>query len=136
MNTFRLVLRDTIRLERIENVCSFTGEDASGSFGILANHARLMTRLVFGLARFKVANANWQYLAMPGAMLYFADNELTLNTRRYLRSDNYEDISRNLSEILTREEHNLVEMKRNLHRIEENMLRYMMEVETRGLTHE
>ena len=136
MNTFSLVLRDTIHFDRIENVCSFTGEDTSGSFGILANHARLMTRLVFGLARFKLLNGTWQYLAMPGAMLYFADNELTLNTRRYLRGDNYDDISRNLSEILTREEHNLVEMKRNLHRIEENMLRYMMEVETRGLPYE
>ena len=131
MNTFRLILRDSVQTERIDNVCSFTGEDSSGSFGILANHTRLMTRLVFGLARFRLLNGTWQYLAMPGAMLYFTDNELILNTRRYLRSDNYQDISRRLSEILTTEEQNLQDMKRNLHRIEENILRYMMEVETR-----
>lgn len=132
MKTFRLVLRDPIRYEAIDNVSSFIGEDASGSFGILANHARLMTRLVFGLARFKVINGSWQYLAMPGGMLYFTGNELTLNCRRWIRGDNYEDISNNLSQILDTEEQNLLEMKRNLHRIEENILRYMMEVEKRA----
>ena len=131
MNTFRLVLRDPVRYESIDNVCSFIGEDESGSFGILANHGRLMTRLVFGLARYKVLNENWQFLAMPGAMLYFSDNKLSLNTRRWLKGDNFEDISGNLSEILMEEELSLKEMKRNLHRIEENILRYMMEVESR-----
>ena len=136
MQTFQLILRDPVHCENIDNVCSFIGEDATGGFGILANHARLMTRLVFGLARFKVSDGAWQYLAMPGAMLYFADNELTLNTRRWLKGDNYEDISRNLSEILMEEEHNLQEMKRNLHRIEENVLRYMMEIESGRLDYE
>jgi len=132
MNSFRLVLKDPIHYETIDNVYSFIGEDASGSFGILANHARMMTRLIFGLARFKVINGPWQYLAMPGGMLYFKGNELTLNCRRWLRGDNYEDISNNLSQILEMEELNLQEMKRNLHRIEENILRYMMEVERRA----
>ena len=131
MHTFRLVLRDPVRYESIDNVCSFIGEDDTGSFGIFANHARIMTRLIFGLARFKLLDGDWQYLAMPGAMLYFTGNELTLNTRRWLRADKFEDISRNLSEILEEEEHNLKEMKHNLHRIEENILRYMMEVESR-----
>ena len=132
MDTFRLTLRDSVQTEHLENVCSFIGEDPSGSFGILANHTRLMTRLVFGLARFRLSDGTWQYLAMPGAMLYFIENELLLNTRRYLRSDNYQDISRRLTEILTTEEQNLQDMKRNLHRIEENILRYMMDIETRG----
>lgn len=131
MQTFTLILRDPVQYESIDNVCSFIGEDSSGSFGILANHDRIMTRLIFGLARFKLVNGGWQYLAMPGAMLYFADNKLTLNTRRWLRGDKFEDISRNLSDILEEEEQNLKEMIRNLHRIEENILRYMMEVETR-----
>ena len=132
MNTFRLILRDSVQTERIDNVSSFTGEDSSGSFGILANHTRLMTRLVFGLARFKLLNGAWQYLALPGAMLYFINNELILNTRRYIRSDSYADISSRLTEILSAEEQNLQDMKRNLHRIEENILRCMMEVETLG----
>ena len=131
MTTFRILLRDTNRTESIEHVYSFIGEDASGCFGILANHARFMTRLVFGLARFKAANGPWQYLAMPGAMLYFSENELVLNTRRYLMSENYVAISKDLLGILNVEEHNLLEMKRNLHRIEENILKYMRDFETR-----
>ncbi len=51
---------------------SFIGEDASGSFGLQAGHARFMTILEFGLARFRTAEADWQYLALPGALLYFA----------------------------------------------------------------
>ncbi|MBF8269273.1 MAG: H+transporting two-sector ATPase delta/epsilon subunit [Gammaproteobacteria bacterium] len=131
MKTFRLLLRDTIRNESIGEVCSFIGEDDSGSFGILADHTRFMTRLVFGLARFKVVNAPWQYLAVPGAMLYFHNNELILITRRYLRSDNYLAISKDLMEILSVEERNLLEMKRNLHRIDEHILSYMRDFEAR-----
>lgn len=129
MNTFQMILRDTVRSETIEGVSSFIGEDASGRFGILANHMRMMTKLIFGLARFRVRDEPWQYLAMPGAMLYFADNEMALNTRRFIRSDNYEDISQALTEILSVEEQALMEMKHTLRRIEENTMRYMIEIE-------
>lgn len=132
MNTFRLTLRDSVKTEHIDNVRSFTGEDASGSFGILADHSRMMTSLAFGLARYKLLDGNWHYLAMPGAMLYFIENELILNARRYIRSDNYEDISSRLTEILAAEEQSLQDIKRNLHRIEENIMRYMMEIEKPG----
>ena len=37
--------------------------------------------------------ATWQYLACPGGVLNFADNQLTVNTRRYLRDDDYQRIS-------------------------------------------
>ena len=53
MNSFRIMLRDNSRSETIDGVVSFVAEDASGSFGLLAGHARIMTSLVFGLARFK-----------------------------------------------------------------------------------
>jgi F-type H+-transporting ATPase subunit epsilon len=131
MKSFRLALRDTAKHEYIDNVVSFVGEDDSGSFGILANHTRFITQLAFGLARFKVAGSNWQYLAMPGAMLYFVNNELSLITRRYLKSDNYDDISQALIAILSAEEQGLQEMKLSLHRIEEYMVRYMLEHEIR-----
>jgi F-type H+-transporting ATPase subunit epsilon len=131
MKTFRILLRDTVGNESIEHVRCFIGEDASGSFGILAHHARFMTRLVFGLARFQQPDVPWQYLAMPGAMLYFNGNELILNTRRYFKSATYTDISRILTETLTGEEQNLLELKHSLHRIEENILRQMLTYESR-----
>ena len=119
-----------MNFERIEAVTSFVGEDSSGSFGILAGHDRLITNLVFGLARFRTENGPWQYLAMPGAMLYFAENELHLITRRYLKSDNYQTISRAVVDILKQEERDIQGLKRSLRLIEENIMRRLMEMET------
>ena len=125
MKTFTLVLLGATQTERIEGVSSFVGEDASGSFGILAGHTRIITSLVFGLARFRVEEASWQYLALPGAVLYFLDNELSLSTRSYLMDDNYERISTVLQEQLLDEEEDLRTIKQGLHQIEEEILRRM-----------
>lgn len=128
MNTFRIMIRDNSRSETIDGVASFVAEDASGSFGLLAGHARLMTSLVFGLARFRTRTGPWQYLAMPGAVLLFDDNVLNLNTRRYLLGGDYEAMSSALVEKLALEERSLMEMKRTLHQIETHVLKQMLEM--------
>jgi len=128
MNNFQLILRDSTHSRSIDGVTSFVGEDDSGSFGIKAHHTRMMTSLVFGLARFNTAADNWQYLALPGAILYFADNVLMLNTRRYLISDDYERITQALLDTLATEEEELATMKRNLRDIEAQVLKRLMEV--------
>ena len=130
--TFQIILRDTAGHESIEGVVSFVGEDASGSFGIRAGHDRMITSLVFGLARFRLEQGPWQYLAMPGAMLYFTDNRLHIDTRRYLRNEDYETISQALVDILAAEEQELLEMKTNLRRIEESIMRRLLELESGG----
>jgi F-type H+-transporting ATPase subunit epsilon len=123
MRTFTLILQDATHTQRIEQVTSFVGEDATGSFGILAGHARMMTSLIFGLARFRVGENAWQYLALPGAVLYFNANELSLSTRRYLVDDDYERISSALHEQLLAEEQEMRELKKSLHHMEEEVLR-------------
>ena len=128
MRTFTLILQDATHTQRIEQVTSFVGEDATGSFGILAGHARMMTSLVFGLARFRSGEDAWQYLALPGAVLYFNDNELSLSTRRYLVDDDYERISIALHEQLLAEENELRELKKSLHHMEEEVLRRLWEI--------
>ena len=132
MNTFVLHLQDATRYERIEGVSSFVGEDASGSFGILAQHGRFMTSLVFGLARFRVGKDAWQFLAVPGAVLYFVENELYLCTRRYLRDENYARISAALEAQLLAEEEQLHGIKESLRRMEEEMLRRLWEMRRMG----
>ena len=77
----------------IRDVTAFVGEDPSGSFGLRAGHTRFMTMLVVGLARFQRSDEVWQYLAIPGAVVYFHDNELVLSTRRYLLDDDYNRIT-------------------------------------------
>ena len=128
MKTFTLILQDATHTQRIEQVTSFVGEDASGSFGILAGHMRMMTSLVFGLARFRVGEETWQYLALPGAVIYFNDNELSLSTRRYLVDEDYERISIALHEKLLVEENELRELKKSLHNMEEEILKRLWEM--------
>ncbi|WP_461517151.1 F0F1 ATP synthase subunit epsilon [Porticoccus sp.] len=130
MNNFTLCLQDSTRTHHIEEVSSFVGEDSSGSFGILANHIRMMTTLVIGLARFQVNGGQWQWLALPGAVLYFHDNVLTLSTRRYLLDDDYNRISQALQEQLLGEEEQLHAMKESLQRMEKEVLKRLWELNT------
>lgn len=128
MKTFTLRLQDATRAEEIAGVTSFVGEDASGSFGLLADHARFMTSLVIGLARFCVGNGAWQYLAMPGALLLFNDNVLTLNTNRYLIDADYRRISAALREQVLVEEQQVHSIKESLRRIEQEAYRHLWQL--------
>ncbi len=134
MSGFTLHLHDSTQSERIEGVRSFVGEDASGSFGILANHARMMTTLVYGLARYRTSSkAPWQYLAMPGAVLWFSDNTLSICCRHYLRDEDYERISQRISDVLLAEEHELRELHESLNQMEEAMLKQMWQLGQKGV---
>jgi F-type H+-transporting ATPase subunit epsilon len=123
MTHFVMHLQSATQYERVENVTMFVGEDASGSFGILAGHHRMMTPLQFGLARFRTDGSDWQFLALPGGMLYFVNNELVLSTRRYLRDRDCTRITQALEQQLRREEAALRELKESLHRLEEEMFK-------------
>lgn len=128
MNTFTLELHDATKRHQVDDVCSFVGEDASGSFGIQARHARFMTSLSFGLARYRRRQAGWHYIAMPGAVLYFEANHLWIGTRRFLLDDDYNRISRLLREQLMIEEQALEDTKRSLRRMEEQLLRHLWQL--------
>jgi F-type H+-transporting ATPase subunit epsilon len=132
MNTFLLHLQSATQYERIENVVSFVGEDDSGSFGILSGHGRMMTLLGFGLARFRVIDQDWEFLALPGALAYFVDDQLYLNTRRYLRGKDYERLSVLLRKELLAEEEALREMKQSIRRLEEEMFKRLWKMKQSG----
>ncbi|MFZ0790998.1 MAG: F0F1 ATP synthase subunit epsilon [Chromatiaceae bacterium] len=123
MRTFTLHLQDATRYERVDGVESFVGRDPSGSFGLLAGHERFMTALLFGLARFRCAGGDWEYLAVPGALVYFIDDSLSISTRRYLRDPSYQKISGLLLEQLAGEERDLAAIQESLHRLEREILR-------------
>lgn len=129
MTGFTLHLQSAAHYECIDGVASFVGEDASGSFGILPGRARFMTVLEYGLARFHTAQGAWQYIACPGAVLYFADDELFLNTRRYLRDDDYGRIEALLAGKLAKEEAELKTVKDNLQRLEQELFRRLRELD-------
>ena len=129
MSTFTLHLHSAREFEQIEQVESFVGEDGSGSFGLKAHHERFMTVLVFGLARYRCTGQDWHYLALPGGLLYFIDNRLFVNTRRYLREADYRRISLALTEQLLKEEELLAGLRHNVRRLEESLLKQLLEME-------
>lgn len=131
MNQFVMNLFDAEHEQRITGITSFVGEDASGCFGIQPNHARFMTTLVFGLARFRVAAEDWQYLALPGAVAYFNNNELTISTRHFLIDADLERISSLLEQELIAEEEDLRATKESLHRMEQAMLKRMLTLKSK-----
>lgn len=123
MTGFALHLESATQYERIDDVVSFVGEDASGSFGVLPGHARMGTVLEFGLARFRAAGGGWQFVAAPGAVVHFFDDELHFSTRRYLRGSDYAAVQAALHEQLLQEEDSLRAVKQNLRRLEEEMFK-------------
>lgn len=129
MSGYKLHLQSATQYELIEDVTSFVGEDGSGNFGIQAHHARTMAALKFGLARYRCGDQPWQYLALPGALLYFVDNQFYLNTRRYIRDDDYGRINAALREQLHREEAGLKRIKESLRHMEEEMLKRLREIQ-------
>jgi F-type H+-transporting ATPase subunit epsilon len=125
VKTFSLALQDATHAEVVEDVLSFVAEDRSGSFGIQAGHARI-------IARFRTSAGDWRYLAVPGALLYFADDTLTLSTRHYVVDDDLERISEIMREELLAEEIELESLKESLRRMEEEALRRMWQLGQKG----
>lgn len=122
MTGFLVSLQSATQSERLEQVASFVGEDASGSFGLMRGHARFVTSLVFGMARVRYLDGRREYLALPEAVAYFEGDVLTLSSRRYLRDADYSRISRRLRDELLQEETQLVEIKHSLEQMERAML--------------
>ncbi|MFH1020951.1 MAG: F0F1 ATP synthase subunit epsilon [Pseudomonadota bacterium] len=124
-----LQLRHATGCEFFDKVTSFVGEDASGSFGILPGHGRMMTALGVGLARFRIGEIEWHYLALPGGILSGGGDRLTLCTRRYLHDTELRRMGTLLAELQRADQEALGGIRESLHRLEEEMLRRLREIE-------
>jgi F-type H+-transporting ATPase subunit epsilon len=129
MKTMILHLRHSSGHDRFESLSSFVGEDASGSFGILPNHGRMMTALVAGLARFRVGEREWHYLALPGGILASTGCELTICTRRYLHDTDFRRMGALLAELQRADRETLGGIRESLQRLEQEMRRRLWEME-------
>jgi F-type H+-transporting ATPase subunit epsilon len=135
MKLFSLHLQDAEKNQIIDGLSSFVGEDNSGSFGILAGHTRMMSSLLYGLARFRIRNQPWQYLALPGALLYFNDNKLSISTERYMISDDYQQLSSILQQQLSSELSKQQVAKKSLHQMEQELFKRLWESGREGQVH-
>ena len=123
MSALVLHLESALRYERIEDIASFVGEDASGSFGLLPGHAPMATVLESGLARFRTATGPWQYVAAPGAVLRLAADGLHYTAHRYLRGDNPDALREALRAAHAAQAQETHEIGRSVHRLEQEMMR-------------
>ena len=123
MNSFPLHLRSALQTETIEDIASFKGADASGSFGLKAGHERMMSILVFGLVRYRTIDNSQHYVALTGGLLYFCDGELYITTRRYIRGDDYRTVADAIQGVLATEEETMRDLKGSISRLEREMTR-------------
>lgn len=132
MNTFTIHLQSATQYEQLDDIVSFVGTDSSGSFGIMAGHARMMSCVKFGLMQFKHKDSVIEYLALPGGVIYFIDNQLFLSTRHYFRSKNYAEIVDELNNQLRTEEKAVQDIRETLSRLDENILKRLWEMQRAG----
>jgi len=127
-NTFCLDLLDSHGSAHFEEVSQFIGADAGGSFGLLAGHAHCVAVLRYGLARFQEADGAWRYLTMPGGVLRFADNRLTITTVRYFLGDDPGLLCERLAEEMARTDSDIHAARATLTEIERSLLRRLAEL--------
>lgn len=129
MRTMSLLVRHATGSNSFDNVTSFVGEDASGSFGILPGHSRMMTALVAGLVSFRIGEEEWHYLALPGGILSGGGDRLTLCTRRYLHDTELLRMGELLAELQRADREALGGIRESLRRLEEEMFRRLRDME-------
>lgn len=132
MNTFVLNLLDSRGGDRFDNVMQLVAADDSGSFGILAGHARMVAVLRYGLVRFVDATGKWHYLSLPGGVLSCADDQLTIMTVHYFLGDERGLISQQLSAEMSRTDSDVHTSRATLAEIEHSLVRRLGELSGRG----
>lgn len=124
MNTFTLEVQSPgANGPHFTDIVSFSGRDSSGDFSILAHAERRMTVLMFGLASFKHENGLQEFLALPGGLLYFRNNELLIATQSFAQSIDFKTITTALESEIRVSETEVRETRRSLRRLDEEILR-------------
>lgn len=132
MKTFSLHLESPSRYEKINDVASCVGLDATGTFGILANHERMMTILLPGTLRIRKGDGSQLFIGTAGGVLYFVKGELFISTNRYVTDANYEELSRQIRNQIEAETEDILARRQTIHQMEEELLRQLLRPERVG----
>ena len=132
MSLFSLALLDSHGADRFEHVRQFIGADASGAFGILAGHEPMVVALRYGLARFLDAGGSWHYAALPGGILRFRDNELSVAAVRYFLGDESGTLVDRLASEMARDDSELSAARQTLAKIDRSLVRRLAEMDGHG----
>ena len=128
MNCFSLSVLDSRGGQEFSAVLHFIGSDASGSFGILADHMHMVTVLNYGLCRFCDETGTWHYLALPGGVLRFYRNQLTITTVRYFLGDDRDYICQLMKEEMAKIDSEIHTARTSIAEIEHSLLKRLAEL--------
>ena len=123
MGTSRLRLISPTRLEQIDEIVSFVGRDASGSFGILANAFRRITALSFGVATLRKRTDQLNTWLFPGGFFISWRMSSGLQPPALFAARRWKKSLRRWIGIVRMEEENIREIKQSLHHLDEEILR-------------
>lgn len=132
MKTFALALLDSAGADRFEHVRQFVGADGSGNFGILAAHEPMVATLRYGLARFEDSDGRWHYVALPGGILRFKDNALSVAAVRYFLGDEPGVIVEHLAAEMARDDSELSAARQTLAKIDRSLIRRLADMDGHG----
>jgi len=132
MKHFALSILDSRGNDHFAEVRQFIGADTSGSFGILAGHIHLVAVLDYGLARFCDNKGVWRYLALPGGVLRFIDNRLTICTVRYFLGDDRDRICKLMADELSKADSEIHSSRATMAEIERSLLQRIVELSKHG----
>ena len=104
MNTMTLQLLDGVSELRLEGITSLVAEDATGQFGLRPGHEPLVTVLVAGLIRCRLADGSPHFLACTGGLLRCRDNMLQIVSARFLSAERDDQLTQQLDALLHREQ--------------------------------
>lgn len=88
--------------------------------------------LRYGLARFIDRTCRWHYLSLPGGVLSFSGNQLTLVTVRYFLGDDRTLICRQLADEMAKTDSDVHTSRATLAEIEHALVRRLGELSGRG----
>ena len=132
MNTFHLSLLDSAGADRFEQIRQFIGADGSGAFGLLAGHEPLVVALRYGLARFEDDRGIWRYVALPGGILRFKDNVLSVATVRYFLGDEPAVLVQQLESEMAQDDSELSAARLTMAKIDRSLVRRLADLDGRG----
>ncbi|MGD9870646.1 MAG: F0F1 ATP synthase subunit epsilon [Thauera sp.] len=130
MSSFQLVIASPLRVERIDAVASFVGRDASGQFGLLAQHEPFITVLEWGLARFRTEAApHWRYIALPGGTLRYYGGQLQIATRNFVIGEALATVAAALKHDTAREADQRAALRGSLDQLEQALMQRLWRME-------
>jgi F-type H+-transporting ATPase subunit epsilon len=133
MKNFRVRVQSAQEQWSVDNIVSMVGSDASGRFGLQAEHEYFITSLQPGLIRLCDDSGHWFYLAQPGGVLVFQDGQLNIACTEFMHGDDAELLLTKLEKNWQQQDQDLHKAKSSIVQVEQTLARKLWQMNRQGL---